>query len=90
MKPIIYSMAVCPKCKRLRKFLESQGIEYEETDMQSPEAMTELRINGVFTINAPVLQVGAIFLTTKEMFDGNEIQEDAVLRLVKPSRWVEV
>lgn len=90
MKPLIYGLEVCPKCNRLKKFLSSQGIEYEETDMQSPEAMTELRCNGVFTINAPVLQVGNVFLTTKEIFEGVDIQEDAVMWLVKPNRWVKV
>jgi len=89
-KPLIYSLEVCPKCRRLKAFFEAKCIEYEETNMQTPEAMTELRCNGVFTISAPVLQVGAIFLTVKEMFKGNDIQEEEILRLVKPNRWVEV
>jgi len=46
--------------------------------MSTPAALTELRANGVFTMMAPVLQVGDSFLTLEEMFDGDMIRKDVI------------
>jgi len=75
---IVYTTSACPKCKKLKSYLKSAAIEYGEADMSTPESLTELRVNGVFTMMAPVLQVGETFLTLDEMFDGDMIKKDAI------------
>ena len=75
---IVYTTTTCPKCKKLKSYLKSAAIEYIEADMSTPAAATELRANGVFTMMAPVLQVGDSFLTLEEMFDGDRIRKDVV------------
>ncbi len=50
--------------------------------MSTPAAAAELRVNGVFTMMAPVLQVGDSFLTLDEMFDGDRIRKDVIENLV--------
>ena len=55
--------STCPKCKKLKEYLRSAAIDCEEVDMSTPESLTELRVNGVFTTMAPALQVGDSFLT---------------------------
>ncbi len=50
--------------------------------MASAEALTELRINGVFVQEAPVLQKGARFLTSRDLFAGGTFQEDLVASLI--------
>ena len=65
----VYSTKVCPRCKVLKKFLESIEVEYGVMDMSLPEALTELRMNGVFTLEAPVLQVDDDFYIGADMFD---------------------
>jgi len=65
---IVYTTSTCPKCKKLKEYLKSASFEYKEADMSTPESLTELRVNGVFTMMAPVLQVGETFLTLDEMF----------------------
>lgn len=57
----VYSTKDCPRCEQLKRLLRSYGIRYDEVDVSTPEALTELRINGVFTLTAPVLQVGDEF-----------------------------
>ena len=52
----VYSTKSCPKCEQLKAALVKAGIAFENIDMSTPEALTELRINGVFTLSAPVLQ----------------------------------
>jgi len=41
--------------------------------MSTPEALTELRINGVFTLSAPVLQADDNFYTVEELFSGEKL-----------------
>jgi hypothetical protein len=42
--------------------------------MSTPEALTELRVNGVFTLAAPVLQADDKFYTVDDLFDGDNIK----------------
>jgi glutaredoxin len=71
----IYSTPTCPKCEQLKNALKDGGISYENMDMSTPEALTELRINGVFTLAAPVLQVEDRFYTVEELFEGEKLRD---------------
>jgi len=64
----IYSTPVCPNCKALKTALESRGVPYQEVDLSTPQALTELAMQGVFATAAPVLQVGNRFYTPEELF----------------------
>jgi len=50
--------------------------------MSTAESMTELRINGIFVSEAPVLQNGDHFLTSIELFSGGKVREDSVTQLL--------
>ncbi len=75
MKYVVYSTETCPRCEQLKNVLKEWKIEFQETDMATPEALTELRINGVFTLTAPVLQVDDEFYTLEDLFDGETIRD---------------
>ncbi|WP_292485945.1 glutaredoxin family protein [Methanohalobium sp.] len=75
---IIYTTETCPKCEQLKKLLKSNNIAFKEADMSTPEALTELRVNGVFDVTAPILQIGDKFLTNDELFDGGEVDSNAI------------
>ncbi|WP_318785456.1 glutaredoxin family protein [Methanimicrococcus hacksteinii] len=81
-KVIIYTTDVCPKCKILKGFFQSQNVTYEEMDMSTPAALTELAVNNIFTNVAPVLQINDTFLTYKEIFDGTAVKEDQIMTLI--------
>jgi Glutaredoxin and related proteins len=81
-KIIIYTTDVCPKCKLLKGFFQSKEIAYEEMNMGTPDALTELAMNNIFTNVAPVLQVDETFLTYKEIFTGTEVNADKILPLI--------
>lgn len=72
-KIVVYTTERCPKCNKLKQFLETNSVDFEVADMSTPEALTELRFNGVFTVTAPVLQVDDTFLTHEEIFKGDEV-----------------
>ena len=79
----IYSTTNCPNCRVLKQFLENRNIQYKEVNMATPAALTELRMNGVFTMSAPVLQVGSRFFTTKELFSQERIDQSRLDSLLK-------
>ncbi len=79
----IYSTVNCPNCRVLKQFLETRNIQYKEVDMATPAALTELRMNGVFTMSAPVLQVGSRFFITKELFSQERIDQSRLESLLK-------
>jgi len=69
----VYSTGSCPNCRVLKQTLEKKKIQYKDIDMATPAALTELRMNGVFTMSAPVLQIGNRFYTSRELFSENSI-----------------
>jgi len=75
LKYIIYTTKTCPRCEQLKKALTSWGVQFEAVDMASPEALTELRVNGVFTLSAPVLQADERFYTVEELFNGDQMRD---------------
>jgi len=82
-KVIVYTTERCPKCNKLKKFLEANAVPFEVADMSTPEALTELRFNGVFTVTAPVLQINNdTFLTHDELFRGDEVDSEKLLGIV--------
>ena len=78
----IYSTSNCPNCRVLKQLLEKKNIQFNEVDMSTPAALTELRMNGVFAMSAPVLQIGGRFYTTKELFSDNRIDNNKLESLL--------
>lgn len=71
----VYSTKSCPKCEQLKAALGKAGITFENVDMSTPEALTELRVNGVFALSAPVLQAEEDFYTVEDLFDGESLRD---------------
>jgi len=85
LKYRVYSTNSCPKCEQLKKALAKEGIPFENLDMATPEALTELRISGVFTLSAPVLQVEEKFYTIEDLFRGEKLLDlTAILKSRRP------
>jgi len=79
---IVYTTERCPKCNKLKKFLEDNSVTFNSAEMDTPKALTELRFNGVFTLTAPVLQINDIFLTHEELFIGEEVNTEKILGIL--------
>ncbi|HJH32291.1 MAG TPA: glutaredoxin [Methanosarcinaceae archaeon] len=75
---IIYTTQTCPKCEQLKKVLKSNNVSFDVADMSTAESLTELRVNGVFTVTAPVLQVGDEFMEYEKLFNGADVNLDAL------------
>lgn len=81
----IYSTSNCPNCRVLKQSIEKMNMEFNEVDMSTPESLTELRMNGVFTMAAPVLQVDNKFYTYEELFTRDRIDTEKLERFLKVS-----
>lgn len=80
---LIYSTGNCPNCRVLKQFLQNKHVQFTEVDMATPAALTELRMNGVFAMAAPVLQIGKRFHTYDELFTQDGIDHSKVESLLK-------
>ncbi|HMK15798.1 MAG TPA: glutaredoxin domain-containing protein [Methanomicrobiales archaeon] len=76
---IVYTLENCPNCEMLKEYLKSRKVGYLEKDMSSAESLTDLRVNGCFAMEAPVLRKDDLFLTSAELFAGGKVR-DAELR----------
>lgn len=79
---IIYTLEHCPNCELLKGFLKKNGHQYSERDLSSAEALTELRINGIFVTEAPVLQAGGDFYPSADLFPSGKADEKHIARLI--------
>ena len=52
---IVYTFDVCPQCKIAKEMLKRHGIEFEEKNMHDPDVLTELNIDKIFPLSAPVI-----------------------------------
>jgi glutaredoxin len=79
----VYSTKICPNCRKVKEFLAAEGAPFEEVDLTSAEALTELRMQGIFTLVTPVVQIGSLFLTTSELFANDELRKERVREVLK-------
>jgi glutaredoxin len=63
----VYSKKGCPNCDMLKGLLREENIEYDIVRIDTPAALTELGMNNIFTMSAPVLQIGSKFYTIRDM-----------------------
>ena len=80
---IVYSLEFCPHCEILKTFLKKGGLSFDERDLSSAESLTELRLNGVFVNEAPVLQSGEDFYTSADLFPEGNLDEEHLSSLLK-------
>src|SRR5512136_1212526 len=79
---IVYTLENCPNCDQLKGFLKKNAHKYSERDLSSAESLTELRVNGVFVNEAPVLQKDEDFYTSADMFPAGKLDTEHLSRLV--------
>jgi glutaredoxin len=82
---VVYSLEYCPNCELLKEYLTRNHIPFDEKDMATAESLTELRVNGVFVNEAPVLRCGSGFLTSRDLFSHGALREEQVQKLSEGS-----
>jgi len=80
---IIYTLENCPNCELLKNYLDRLGVTYTEEDMSGAASLTELRVNGVFVEEAPVLRKNQVFLTSRDLFSAGKVRPEAITRCLE-------
>jgi len=81
-KIIVYTLECCPNCDSLKCFLTKGGYTFTERDLSTAESLTELRINGVFVNEAPVLQKDSDFYTSADLFPAGNLDGEHLSALI--------
>jgi len=63
---VIYTTDKCPRCAELKKQLGSLGIAFDTKDLEDPGVLTDLRVEGCFAMQAPILQIGDMYFQVSE------------------------
>ena len=87
---IVYSKKDCPNCDMLKGLLTKENIEYKMVKIDTPAALTELRLNDVYTTLAPVLQVDNTFYTLNDMASPNKSSKDAAMLIIDQGKVMDI
>jgi glutaredoxin len=79
---IIYTLEYCPNCDNIKEFLTKSGYKYFERDLSTAESLTELRMNGIFVNEAPVLQKDSDFYTSADLFPAGKLDGEHLSKLI--------
>ena len=79
---IVYTLEFCPNCDLLKGFLKKGGYAFTERDLSTAESLTELRLNGVFVSEAPVLQKDEDFYTSADLFPSGKLDGTHITNLI--------
>lgn len=79
---IVYTLEFCPNCDLLKGFLKKGGYSFTESDLSTAESLTELRMNGVFVSEAPVLQKNDDFYTSADLFPSGKLDGAHITKLL--------
>ena len=79
MKTIkVYTLPSCTRCESLKEELHKRGIDFIVAEMDSAESITEMRIEGCFAMEAPVLAIVENdewkFFYGDELFPGGKLE----------------
>jgi len=58
---VLYTTSQCPDCKRIKEYMNTNYIKYEEKILNA-EALTDLRIDGIFQCCAPILKTDSEYI----------------------------
>jgi glutaredoxin len=82
MQLIVYTLEYCPNCDNIKEFLTKNGYKYFERDLSTADSLTELRMNGIFVNEAPVLQKDSDFYTSADLFPAGKLDGEHLLKLI--------
>jgi hypothetical protein len=79
---VLYTLECCPNCDILKGFLKKGGYTFIERELSTAESLTELRLNGVFVNEAPVLQKNTDFYTSADIFPAGKLDGEHLVKLI--------
>jgi hypothetical protein len=81
MKVTIYSLPDCPKCDKLKEYLEKRRVEFE-TRWFDTEAQTDFIMMNMFG-NPPILKAGSAVNPSEELFEGDTLKVNKIMEVLE-------
>ena len=78
----IYTTKICPRCTVLKAVLAMNDIAFDEADLEDPANITELRINGVHVLEAPILEYRGEYFYGNAITTDGYLDKDKVLKII--------
>jgi len=82
----VYSTPSCPRCRQLEKWLAASGKAYMVNDMSSAKIIAELRTEGQFSLEAPILRKQAPgkdeWFLASDLFQGDMLDESKLAGII--------
>lgn len=67
---IVYTLKNCPNCLKAKQMMKKLGINFSTKRMDNPDVMTELNLEKIFPVSAPVIKYANQVFYTFEEFAG--------------------
>lgn len=80
MKVTVYSLPDCPKCEKLKEWLNKNKIDFESKWFDT-EAQTNFIMSNMFG-NPPIMTYGEILQPSETLFEGEMLKEEMVLEIL--------
>lgn len=82
----LYETPNCHRCRQLEKWLAASGKTYMIADMTSAKIIAELRTEGQFSLEAPILRKQApgkdAWYLASDLFRGDVLDEDKLASII--------
>jgi glutaredoxin len=83
MKVIVYTTKNCPRCEILKNWLKNKKVKFQEKNLEDSDVMSELILKDVYSFSSPILQIDSKFLTSDELFEGNKLKNDLLIKFLR-------
>lgn len=77
----VYSLPDCPKCDKLKSYLVTRNIRFQDRWFDT-EAQTEFIMMNMFG-NPPILANGEKVEPSERLFEGENLREELVMEILK-------
>ena len=80
---IVYTTLNCPRCKMLKEWLKSKGVEFEERNLDDSEVMADLIVRNIYILSAPALEVGGKVYGEEMLFQSETLNEEFLSKILE-------
>lgn len=78
----LYETPNCPRCKQIAAWLDKHVPAYAIADLIRPHVLAELRTEGIFSMEAPIVRNGDAFYLASDLFPGDVLDEGKLAEII--------
>ena len=79
----VYTTPNCPRCKLLKEWLKSKGVNFEEKNLDDSEVMTDLIVRNIYVLSAPALEVDGKVYGEDVLFHSETLNEEFLGKILE-------